>query len=203
MCRAPPETSADTGYAAIVPAAKDADIADNDTPGVTVTESGTTDVVEGGATDTYDVVLDRQPRRFHVAVGARWGEGEEKGRKGGDGFALLRPRHPRDQVGHERAGFLAVRSLQVTGDPGGAHSLAQRPEPRSRSRRKPRANGRIGRVTGEAIQFSEQHLARVDPGGFELKRRQQRRGAPGRQACDEESQQNGELADPRPDGWKR
>ncbi|HRE01839.1 MAG TPA: cytochrome P450, partial [Ilumatobacteraceae bacterium] len=32
-------------------------ITDNDVPGVVITESGTTDVIEGGATDTYDVVL--------------------------------------------------------------------------------------------------------------------------------------------------
>ena len=39
-----------------------ANITDNDTASVTVTESsGSTDVVEGGATDTYDVVLDLEP----------------------------------------------------------------------------------------------------------------------------------------------
>ncbi|MDJ0498792.1 MAG: Calx-beta domain-containing protein, partial [Acidimicrobiia bacterium] len=37
-------------------------ITDNDTAGVTITESeGTTAVIEGGATDTYDVVLTAQP----------------------------------------------------------------------------------------------------------------------------------------------
>jgi len=37
-------------------------IQDNDTAGVTITESvGSTDVTEGGATDTYDVVLTSQP----------------------------------------------------------------------------------------------------------------------------------------------
>ena len=39
-----------------------ATITDNDFAGVTITESdGTTDVSEGGATDSYDVVLDSQP----------------------------------------------------------------------------------------------------------------------------------------------
>ncbi|MFC1587979.1 Calx-beta domain-containing protein [Planctomycetota bacterium] len=39
-------------------------IADDDTPGVTITESGgSTDVIEGGGTDTYTVVLDAPPVR--------------------------------------------------------------------------------------------------------------------------------------------
>ena len=39
-----------------------ANITDNDTPSVTITESGgSTDVTEGGPTDTYDVVLDLEP----------------------------------------------------------------------------------------------------------------------------------------------
>ena|GEM_PF-3104589 len=39
-----------------------ANVTDNDSPTVTITESGgSTDVTEGGATDTYDVVLDLEP----------------------------------------------------------------------------------------------------------------------------------------------
>ncbi|MDI6891269.1 MAG: LamG domain-containing protein, partial [Thermodesulfovibrionales bacterium] len=44
-------------------------ILDNDTAGVTITESaGSTDVTEGGATDTYDVVLTSQPAA-NVSIG--------------------------------------------------------------------------------------------------------------------------------------
>ena len=39
-----------------------ASLHDNDTPGVTIDELGTVDETEGGATDTYTVVLDRQPQ---------------------------------------------------------------------------------------------------------------------------------------------
>ncbi len=55
-------TSADALYNGIAIAGVTATIADNDTAGVTVTETdGTTDVTEGGATDTYTVVLHSQP----------------------------------------------------------------------------------------------------------------------------------------------
>ena len=54
-------TSTDTNYNGIGIASVTANITDNDTPGVTITESGTTDVSEGGATDSYDVVLESQP----------------------------------------------------------------------------------------------------------------------------------------------
>ena len=54
-------TSADTNYNGITIASVTANIADNDTAGVTITQSGTTDITEGGATDSYTVVLTSQP----------------------------------------------------------------------------------------------------------------------------------------------
>ena len=55
-------TSTDANYNGIGIASLTANITDNDAAGVTITESGTTDVSEGGATDSYDVVLDSQPQ---------------------------------------------------------------------------------------------------------------------------------------------
>jgi hypothetical protein len=53
--------STDTGYDSITISSVTANITDND-GSVTITESGgSTDVAEGGATDTYNVVLDSQP----------------------------------------------------------------------------------------------------------------------------------------------
>lgn len=55
-------TSADPAYDGIAVADVDAAITDNDVTGVTVTESGgSTDVAEGGATDSYTLVLTSQP----------------------------------------------------------------------------------------------------------------------------------------------
>ena len=54
-------TSTDANYNGIGIASVTANITDNDAAGVTITESGTTDVSEGGATDSYDVVLNSQP----------------------------------------------------------------------------------------------------------------------------------------------
>lgn len=55
-------TSADLLYQGISIASVTVNIADNDSPGVVVTESvGSTDVVEGSTTDTYDVVLTTLP----------------------------------------------------------------------------------------------------------------------------------------------
>jgi len=55
--------SADSNYNGIAIGSVAVDIKDNDTPGVTITESGgSTDVTEDGATDTYDVVLDSPPQ---------------------------------------------------------------------------------------------------------------------------------------------
>jgi hypothetical protein len=54
--------SADPGYNGLVVAAVTASITDNDNPGVTITEpGGNTAVTEGGATDTYTLVLTSQP----------------------------------------------------------------------------------------------------------------------------------------------
>ncbi|HVP09621.1 MAG TPA: hypothetical protein VMV94_00345, partial [Phycisphaerae bacterium] len=54
--------SADTSYSGIVIASVTASVTDNDVAGVTIIESdGSTDVTEGGATDTYTVVLNSQP----------------------------------------------------------------------------------------------------------------------------------------------
>ena len=53
--------STDANYNGIGITSVTANITDNDAAGVTITESGTTDVSEGGATDSYDVVLDSQP----------------------------------------------------------------------------------------------------------------------------------------------
>ena len=55
-------TSTDSNYDGISIASLTANIADNDFAGVTISESGTTDVSEGGATDSYDVVLNSQPQ---------------------------------------------------------------------------------------------------------------------------------------------
>ena len=38
-----------------------ASINDNDGAGVTITPSGTTDLAEGGSTDTYDITLETVP----------------------------------------------------------------------------------------------------------------------------------------------
>jgi hypothetical protein len=54
--------AAGSGYQLGAPATANQTIADNDTRGVTVTESGgSTDVIEGGATDTYTVQLNTIP----------------------------------------------------------------------------------------------------------------------------------------------
>ena len=50
------------GYDAVSISNVVANVTDNDTASVTVTESGgSTDITEGGATETYDVVLDLEP----------------------------------------------------------------------------------------------------------------------------------------------
>ncbi len=55
-------TSADVGYNGLAVAGVTAAVTDNDVAGVTVTESGgTTNITEGGATDTYTVVLNTIP----------------------------------------------------------------------------------------------------------------------------------------------
>ncbi len=55
-------TSSDTKYSVLNISDIIVDITDNDTAGITVTQSGgTTAVTEGGATDTYTIVLDSQP----------------------------------------------------------------------------------------------------------------------------------------------
>jgi large repetitive protein len=55
-------SSTDTTYAGLAVRDVTVNIADNDSPGVTITESaGSTDVVKGGATDSYTVVLNTQP----------------------------------------------------------------------------------------------------------------------------------------------
>ncbi|MBF2063463.1 MAG: DUF11 domain-containing protein [Calothrix sp. C42_A2020_038] len=55
-------TSADTKYNGINVASVTAAITDNDIAGVTITQSGgNTAVIEGGATDTYTIVLNSQP----------------------------------------------------------------------------------------------------------------------------------------------
>ena len=54
--------SSDASYNAIAIASVTSNITDNDTAGVVVTESGgSTDIAEGGATDTYSIVLDSEP----------------------------------------------------------------------------------------------------------------------------------------------
>jgi hypothetical protein len=54
--------SLDAAYNAIVIADLTANVIDNDTPGVTVTESlGTTDITEGGIEDSYTIVLNALP----------------------------------------------------------------------------------------------------------------------------------------------
>ena len=56
-------TSVDTGYNGLaVPLLSGVSIADNDVGSVTLTESGgSTDITEGGATDSFDIVLGAQP----------------------------------------------------------------------------------------------------------------------------------------------
>ncbi|MBX7147565.1 hypothetical protein K1X76_00645 [bacterium] len=55
-------SSADNNYDTLTGTAITANITDNDTPGVTITEtSGSTSVTEGGSTDTYTIVLASQP----------------------------------------------------------------------------------------------------------------------------------------------
>ena len=55
-------SSSDTDYNGVTINDVTANITDNDTAGITITESsGSTRVVEGGATDSYDVVLTSQP----------------------------------------------------------------------------------------------------------------------------------------------
>ena len=54
-------TSTDANYNGIGITSLIANIADNDSAGVTITESSTTEVGEGGATDSYDVALTSQP----------------------------------------------------------------------------------------------------------------------------------------------
>jgi len=55
-------SSPDANYNSIAVASVTANITDNDFPGVTITQSGgTTDVAEGGATDSYAVVLKSAP----------------------------------------------------------------------------------------------------------------------------------------------
>ena len=55
-------TSADPPWNGLAVADVTADVADDDTAGILLTESGgSTDVVEGGATDTYQVVLQSAP----------------------------------------------------------------------------------------------------------------------------------------------
>ncbi|HLO87914.1 MAG TPA: DUF4114 domain-containing protein [Nostocaceae cyanobacterium] len=55
-------SSSDNNYNNLAVAPVNATIADNDNPGVTITESGgSTNVAEGGATDSYTIVLNSQP----------------------------------------------------------------------------------------------------------------------------------------------
>jgi hypothetical protein len=55
-------SSGDTNYNNLAVSPVNATITDNDNPGVTVTETGgSTNVAEGGATDTYAIVLNSQP----------------------------------------------------------------------------------------------------------------------------------------------
>lgn len=55
-------SSADTMYDAIAIAGVTANITDNDTAGINIAESGgSTDIVEGGATDSYTIVLTSEP----------------------------------------------------------------------------------------------------------------------------------------------
>ncbi|WP_157943276.1 esterase-like activity of phytase family protein [Nostoc sp. CENA543] len=55
-------TSSDSNYNGITIAPLTVDITDNDTAGVTITQSGgSTNITEGGATDTYTVILNTQP----------------------------------------------------------------------------------------------------------------------------------------------
>ncbi len=58
----PAESVDDVNYNGVMPGSVDIVNIDNDTAGVTVTESdGTTDSTEGGATDTYTIVLNTEP----------------------------------------------------------------------------------------------------------------------------------------------
>jgi hypothetical protein len=54
-------TGADPAYTAITPAAKDADVLDNDVPGISIDELGGVEAEEGGPDGTYEVVLTAQP----------------------------------------------------------------------------------------------------------------------------------------------
>ncbi|QQE67310.1 hypothetical protein GFS31_40230 [Leptolyngbya sp. BL0902] len=64
-------TSTDAFYNGLTVASLTAIITDNDTPGVIITQSGgTTTLTEGGATDTYTVVLNSQPTaNVTIAIG--------------------------------------------------------------------------------------------------------------------------------------
>ena len=54
--------SSDASYNAIAIASVTSNITDNDTADVVITESGgSTDIAEGGVTDTYSIVLDTEP----------------------------------------------------------------------------------------------------------------------------------------------
>jgi hypothetical protein len=58
----PDTTTADTNYNNLNPADVTVTNTDNDTPGVTVTQSaGSTEVTEGGITDTYTLQLNTLP----------------------------------------------------------------------------------------------------------------------------------------------
>ncbi len=55
-------SSSDTNYNAIAITPVTAKVIDNDVAGVTISQSGnSTDITEGGATDSYTVVLNTQP----------------------------------------------------------------------------------------------------------------------------------------------
>jgi len=54
-------SSADANFASLTVPDVTAHITDNDAAGVSIIETGGTNVAEGGATDTYDIVLNSQP----------------------------------------------------------------------------------------------------------------------------------------------
>ena len=54
-------TSSDTNYNGLTIGSVTASITDNDTAGVTIVQTGGTALTEGGATDTYTIVLNSQP----------------------------------------------------------------------------------------------------------------------------------------------
>ncbi|WP_226595132.1 hypothetical protein, partial [Microseira wollei] len=55
-------TSSDANYNGITINSVTANITDNDIAGVTITQSGSSrNITEGGATDTYEIVLTSQP----------------------------------------------------------------------------------------------------------------------------------------------